>query len=157
MSVKPAAPKPADHGSDNRGKGLDALDRFIIQSWGPRGRFGLWTEHTGLLSEPKASVESFLNAHLEALWHRDEVSAVVTLEPPYDPFVTLKVFNDHRHLGPDSKYKPSHWSWKVVPPSEVVPVLRAALATELPPAERTYLETLRDGTLREDWIAAPPE
>ncbi|HJV22473.1 MAG TPA: hypothetical protein VJ570_07245 [Holophagaceae bacterium] len=157
MSVKPAPPKPADHGAHAGGKGLDALDRFIIQSWGPRGRFGVWTEHAGHLSEPKASVESFLNAHLESLWHRDEVSAVVTLEPPYDPFVTLKVFNDHRHLGPESKYKPSHWSWKVVPSGEAVPTLRAALAAELPEVERAYLEALREGSLREEWSAASPK
>ena len=151
MSVKPATPKPADHGADNRGKGLDALDRFIIQNWGPRGRFGLWTEHAGLLSEPKASVESFLNAHLEALWHRDEVSAVVTLEPPYDPFVTLRLVNDHKHLGPDSKYKPSHWAWKVVPPAEVAQILEAALATALPEPERAYLQELKVGALKEAW------
>ncbi|MBI3131409.1 MAG: hypothetical protein HYZ13_08630 [Acidobacteria bacterium] len=151
MSVKPAPPKPADHGSSNSGKGIDALDRFIIQSWGPRGRFGLWTEHTGLLSAPKASAEAFLNAHLEDLWNRDESSAVITLEPPYDPFVTLRLVNDHRHLGPESKYKPSHWAWKVVPPAEVVQVLEAALATALPDEARAYLQGLKAATLKEAW------
>jgi hypothetical protein len=151
MSVKPAPPKPADHGTSNSGKGIDALDRFIIQSWGPRGRFGLWTAHTGLLSEPKAAAESFLNAHLEDLWNRDELSAVITLEPPYDPFVTLRIVNDHKHLGPESKYKPSHWSWKVVPPAEAVQILAAALATPLPDAERAYLEGLKAGALKEAW------
>ena len=153
MSVKPAAPKPADHGADNRGKGLDALDRFIIQSWGPRGRFGLWTEHTGLLSDPKASVASFLDVHLEALWQRDELSAVITFEPPYDPFVTLRVSNDHKHLSPDSKYKPSHWAWKVVPPGEAAPVLAAALGAALGEPERAYLLALRDGALKAHWPA----
>ncbi len=151
MSVKPAPPKPADHGSSNSGKGLDALDRFIIQSWGPRGRFGLWTEHTGILSAPKASMEAFLNAHLEAFWNRDEMSAVITLEPPYDPFVTLQISNDHKHLGPETKYKPSHWAWKVVPPTEVVHILEAALATELPEVERAYLHDLKTGPLKEAW------
>ncbi len=148
MSVKPAPPKPADHGSSNSGKGLDALDRFIIQNWGPRGRFGLWTGHTGILSAPKASLEAFLNEHLERLWSRDEVSAVITLEPPYDPVVTLQITNDHRHLGPDSKYKPSHWHWKVVAPGDVAPCLDSVLATELPAAERAYLQALREGPLR---------
>lgn len=148
MSVKPAPPKPADHGSSSSGKGLDALDRYIIQTWGPRGRFGLWTEHTGLVSPPKSTAETFLNAHLEALWQRDELSVVITVEPPYDPFATLRLVNDHRHLGPESKYKPSHWAWKVVPPTEAAPILAAAGAQELPEAERAYLQQLFEGPLK---------
>lgn len=154
MSVKPAPPKPADAGTELSGKGLDTLDRFIIQSWGPRGRCGLWTGRSGLLSEPKAPAEAFLKAHLEALWHRDELSAILTFEPPYDPFVTLRISNDHKHLSPDSKYKPSHWAWRVVPPAEAVAVLEATLAAALPEAERAYLLGLKQGLLQEAWAAS---
>ncbi len=151
MSTKPAPPRPADHGSGNSGKGLDALGRFILQSWGSKGRIGLWAAHGGLVSAPKAPFEPFLLEHLDALWHRDEVSAVITLEPPYDPFVTLLVTTDHRHLGPETKYKPSHWAWKVVPLEAAVPGLKAAQAAGLAEAEQAYLQELQAGVLQAHW------
>jgi hypothetical protein len=156
MSVKPAH-SHKETGPSDRGKGLDALDRFIIQNWPPSSRFGLWCEHQGHLSVPKTSLEHFLNAHLEDIWNQGEAGAVITIDPPNDPFVVIRVDFDHKHLSQETKYKPSHWSWKVVPVEQVVGILGAAAQLDLPAQEKAYLEGLRDGKLSAAWGAQATE
>lgn len=150
MTVKPAHPK-ADEGPITRGKGLDTLDRFIIQNWGPPTRFGLWGSQVGALSAPKASLEHFLNEALKEGWMRDGSGAVITVDPPQDPFVTIRVEYESKCWTPETKYNPKHWLWKVVPVASALGNLDAALKMPLPEAEASYLQGLKEGRLKEAW------
>ncbi len=151
--MKPTHAQKHETAPADRGKGLDALDRFVIQNWPPSSRFGLWCEHSGHLSVPRTSLESFLNAHLERIWNQGEGGAVITIDPPDDPFVAIRVDFDHRHLGPETKYKPSHWSWKVVPVAQVMGLLGTLSQLEMPDVEKSYLQGLQEGRLAEAWSA----
>lgn len=152
MSAKPIHAKK-DDGPVTRGKGLDTLDRFIIQNWAPPTRFGIWREHFGALCVPKISLEHFLNDTLKAGWMQDGCGAVITIDPPRDPFVTIQVENENKHWSPEAKYNPKHWLWKVVPAESTLGPLEAALNTPLPEAETAYLRGLREGKLKEVWEA----
>ena len=152
MTVKPAHP-PVESGPITKGKGLDSLDRFIIQNWAPPARFGIWREQLGALCPPKVSLEHFFNDALKAGWMRDGGGAVITIDPPQEPFVTIRVENENHLWTPESKYIPKHWLWKVVPVASALGNLEAALRTALPAAEEDYLRSLREGKLRESWNA----
>ena len=56
----PLKAAPIPEGPITRGKGLDTLDRFIIQNWAPPTRFGVWREHSGALAPPKMALDHFL-------------------------------------------------------------------------------------------------
>ena len=150
MPMKPAGPK-LDDGPVTRGKGLDSLEGFIIHNWAAPTRFGIWGSHAGALAAPKAALEPFFNRALMGGWLRDGTGAVITIDPPRDPFVTLRVDYENRNWTPESKYNPKHWVWKVVPPASVLASLEAALDLALPEGEAAYLRTLREGRLREAW------
>jgi hypothetical protein len=152
MSVKPAHPK-VDEGPITRGKGLDTLDRFIIQNWAPPTRFGVWRDQVGVLSPPKVSLERFFNETLKTGWMRDGAGAVITIDPPLDPFVTIRVESENKHWTPEAKYTPNRWLWKVVPVASALFSLEAALKMPLPDPEGSYLRDLREGTLKEAWDA----
>ena len=70
MTVKSAHSK-VENGPITRGKGLDTLDRFIIQNWAPPTRFGIWRAGFGALSVPRVSLEHFFNDALKEGWMRD--------------------------------------------------------------------------------------
>lgn len=142
-----------DAGPVTRGKGLDTLDRFIIQNWAPPTRFALWHGPTGTLVPPRVSLEHFLNEALKAGWQRDGGGAVITIDPPRDPFVVLEVTYETKHWTPDAKYHPKHWLWKVVPLEGALDALGVALGADLPEAEAGYLQALREGKLKEAWDA----
>jgi len=152
MTVKPAHPN-MEIAPITRGKGLDTLDRFIIQNWASPTRFGIWREHLGALSAPKASLEHFFNDALKEGWMRDGCGAVITIDPPQEPFVTIRVENENKSWTPETKYNPKHWLWKVVPLKSALGCLEAALKMPLPNAEASYLRDLREGRLRNDWDA----
>jgi len=152
MTVKPA-PSKVENGPITRGKGLDTLDRFIIQNWAPPTRFGIWRQGVGALSAPKVSLEHFLNDSLKEGWMRDGCGAVITIDSPNDPFVTLLVENENKSWSPESKYNPKHWVWKVVPLSSALGSLEAVLKAPLPAPEESYLRGLREGKLRSPWEA----
>lgn len=152
MSVKPAHPKK-DEGPVTHGKGLDTLDRFIIQNWAPPTRFGIWREGFGALAVPKVSLEHFLNDSLKDGWMRDGCGAVITIDPPRDPFVTIRVDNENKHWSPESKYNPKHWLWKIVPLEGSMANLQAAMTRPLAESEANYLRGLREGKLKEAWDA----
>lgn len=152
MTVKPAHPKTPE-GPITGGKGLDSLDRFIIQNWAPSARFGVWREGLGALSAPKVSLEHFFNDTLKEGWMRDGRGAVITIDPAQDPFVTIRVEYENHVWTPESKYHPKHWLWKVVPVAKVLGELEAALQMPLPEAEASYLRGLREGRLKDAWDA----
>jgi len=152
MSVKPAHPK-VDDGPITHGKGLDSLVGFIIQNWAPSTRFGLWSKQVGVLSTPKASLAHFLNDSLQAGWVLDGCGAVITIDPPQDPFVTIRVESENKGWTPDSKYNAKHWLWKVVPLPGAVGALEVALKMPLGETEASYLRDLRDGKLKITWDA----
>lgn len=153
MPVKPGHAKP-DDGPSSRGKGLDSLQGYIIQNWAPSARFGLWSRHLGALAAPRAPLAPFLDAHLRAGWTFDGGGAVLTIDPPGDPFVTLRVEPETHGWTPESKYNPKHWVWKVVPLERAIEQLEAAFRATLPEAERDYLLALRDGRLKAAWASA---
>lgn len=152
MSVKHAHPAK-EEGPITRGKGLDTLDRFIIQNWGPPTRFGLWRDQFGALKLPKVSMEHFLNDPLKEGWLRDGGGAVITIDPPRDPFVTIRVESENKQWTPESKYNPKHWIWKIVPVENALPQLEAASRLPLPEDESAYLKSLREGKLKDAWEA----
>ena len=153
MSVKPAHSK-VENGPITRGKGLDTLDRFIIQNWAAPTRFGIWRSHFGALSAPKVSLEHFFNDSLKEGWMHDGCGAIITVDPPNDPFVTILVENENKSWTPESKYNPKHWLWKVIPVPKAIGNLATALMTPLPPTEEAYLRGLSEGKLKEAWEAA---
>jgi len=144
MPVKPANAK-VDNGPITRGKGLDTLDRFIIQNWPRSACFGVWRKDLGALAPAKGSLEHFLNGALEQGWLRDGGGAVITIDPSGDPLVTLRVESEIKHWSPDQKYHPKHWLWKVVPIASAMAELEAALESALPEEASSYLKTLREG------------
>ena len=152
MSVKPAHPK-VENGPVTRGKGLDTLDRFIIQNWAPPTRFGIWRSHQGALSIPKMSLEQFFNNALKEGWMRDGGGAVITIDPPDDPFVTIRVEYENKSWSPEAHYNPKHWIWKVVPVASALGNLEEALGMPLPAVEESYLLGLREGKLKDLWEA----
>jgi len=91
MSVKPANSKVNDGPVVTRGKGLDALERFIIQNWAPPTRFGIWRNQVGTLSAPKLSLVHFLDDNLKAGWMIDGCGAVITIDPSQDSLVAIRV------------------------------------------------------------------
>jgi hypothetical protein len=131
-----------DAGPITQGKGLDTLDRFIIQNWPPSARFGLWTKQTGALAPRKGSLEHFFNDALKDGWLHGGSGAVITIDPPGEPFVAIRVEN--RNWTPEATYNPKHWVWKVVPVASVRANLEETLALSLPEAEAAYLGGLRD-------------
>jgi len=143
MTVKP------EPGPITRGKGLDALDRFIIQNWAPPARFAIWSGKGGALAAPRAPLERFFNEALKDCWARDGSGGVITIDPPADPFVVILVEHENRHWTPEAHYNPKHWVWKVVPLERARPDLDAALA--LPGAEGDYLRGLKEGRLASAW------
>lgn len=148
-------PHPAkEEGPITHGKGLDTLDRFIIQNWAPPTRFGLWRDQFGALKLPKVSMEHFLNDALKAGWMRDGGGAVITIDPPRDPFVTIRVESENKHWAPETKYHPKHWLWKIVPVESALGNLEAAQSMPLPEAEASYLMGLREGKLKEAFLVA---
>ena len=153
MAVKPAHPAKQEEGPITHGKGLDTLDRFIIQNWAPPTRFGIWRDQVGALSAPKTSLEHFLNETLKKAWELDGHGAVITIDPPRDPFVTIRVEYENKHWTPESKYNPKHWIWKVVPVGSAMGSLEAATQTALPEAPAAYLLDLRAGKLKDAWEA----
>jgi hypothetical protein len=150
MTVKPAHPKQPE-GPITHGKGLDTLDRFIIQNWAPPARFGVWRQGFGALCPPKVSLDHFINDSLKDGWMRDGRGAVITIDPPQDPFVTIRVENENHLWTPDSKYNPKHWLWKVVPVEKALGELEAARQRSLPEAEAHYLGGLREEKLKSAW------
>ena len=152
MTQKSAHPKTED-GPITRGKGLDTLDRFIIQNWAAPTRFGLWNKYTGTLAAPKASLEHFFNDALKDGWLRDGCGAVITIDPPRDPFVTIRVEHESKSWSVDAKYNPKHWVWKVVPTESALAALEAALQLALPEAESSYLLSLQQDKLNAFWGA----
>ena len=152
MTVKPAHPS-ANAGPITHGKGLDTLDRFIIQNWAPSARFGIWHDQLGALLPPKGNLEHFLNDTLKEGWLRDGGGAVITIDPPGEPLVTIRVELETKGWTPESKYNPKHWVWKVVPVGSALGHLEAALKLPLPEAEESYLRGLREGQLRDAWDA----
>ena len=145
--MKPVHPKE-DSGPITRGKGLDTLDRFIIQNWASPTRFGIWRTQLGQLAAPKTSLEHFLNDALKEGWMRDGGGAIITIDPPHDPFVTVRVENENKNWTPELKYNPKHWVWKVVPVESARVTLEAAMQTPLPETEQSYLRSLLDGKLK---------
>jgi len=154
MSVKPAHPK-VDDGPITHGKGLDSLEAFIIQNWAPPTRFGIWSRHVAALSAPKGSLAHFLNDSLLAGWTIDGCGAVMTIDPPQDPFVTIRVESENKNWTPESKYNPKHWIWKVVPAQSAIGILEAALTLPLAGAAAEYLQNLREGKLKDAWNVSP--
>jgi hypothetical protein len=154
MSVKPAHPK-ADDGPITRGKGLDSLEGFIIQNWAPPTRFGIWSKHLGALAAPKVSLAHFLDESLHAAWMVDGFGAVITIDPPQDPFVTIRVESENKCWTPETKYNPKHWLWKMVPMQSAIEAMEAALKMQLPEAEVSYLRSLREGKLKDAWNVSP--
>jgi len=152
MPVKPAHPH-VETGPVTQGKGLDSLESFIIHNWAAPTRFGIWREGAGALHAPKGSLERFLNEALTAAWQHGGAGAVITIDPPRDPFVVIRVTPESKLWTPESKYNPKHWVWKLVPLASALGVLAAALAQPLPEAEAAYLRSLREGRLREPWDA----
>jgi hypothetical protein len=150
MSVKPARPK-VDDGPISHGKGLDSLEAFIIQNWAPPTRFGIWNKHVAALAAPKVSLPHFLNDSLHAGWIIDGCGAVITIDPPQDPFVTIRVESENKNWTPESKYNPKHWIWKVVPLQSSIGSLQASLTIPMAEAEVVYLQSLREGRLRDTW------
>ena len=150
MSMKPARSKP-DDGPVTHGKGLDSLEGFIIHNWAAPSRFGIWGHHSGALLGPKGALEPFFNGSLMSGWLRDGTGAVLTIDPPRDPFVTIRVEYENHTWTPESKYNPKHWVWKVVPLASVLANLEAALDLPLPEVEGAYLRALREGRLRDAW------
>lgn len=152
MPVKSAHPK-VDDGPITHGKGLDTLERFIIQNWAPPTRFGIWRNQVGVLCAPKASLESFLNDNLKAGWLIDGCGAVITIDPPQDPLVAILVACENKIWTTESKYNPKHWVWKVVGAGSALGNLQAAMKLPLPDAEARYLKSLQDGKLQDAWDA----
>ncbi len=155
MTLKPAH-RNMEEGPITRGKGLDTLDRFIIQNWAPPTRFGLWRDQFGALAGPKASLEHFFNDALKVGWMRDGGGAVITIDPPQDPFVTIRVESESKVWTPESTYNPKRWLWKVVPLVTALVNLEAARRMPLPEGEESYLRGLREGRLKEAWEAYTP-
>jgi hypothetical protein len=154
MPVKPAHPK-ADDGPITHGKGLDSLAGFIIQNWAPSTRFGIWGKHVGTLSAPKVSLAHFLDDSLQAGWTIDGGGAVITIDPPQDPFVTIRVESENKNWTPESKYNPKHWLWKVVPLQSAIGHLESGMTLSLPEVVASYLRSLREGRLKDAWPASP--
>ena len=150
MPLKPAHPR-VEEGPVTHGKGLDTLDRFIIQNWAPPARFGVWREQVGALAPAKGSLERFFNDALKTGWLRDGAGAVITIDPPSDPFVTIRVESENKHWTPEAKYNPNRWLWKVVPLAGALASLEAALKMPLPDPEGSYLKGLKEGRLKEAW------
>jgi hypothetical protein len=150
MSVKPAHPK-VDAGPVTHGKGLDTLERFIIQNWAPPTRFGIWRGQVAALCPPKGSLEHFLDDQLKAGWLLDGCGAVISIDPPRDPFVVIRVESENKLWTPESKYNPKHWVWKVVSVEAALGNLEAARRTALPEPEASYLMSLHEGRLKAAW------
>ena len=146
MSVKPAH-LIVDSGPITRGKGLDSLVGFIIQNWAPPTRFGIWSNHVGALSAPKASLAHFLDESLQAAWRLDGCGAIITIDPPRESFVTIRVESENKNWTPESKYNPKHLLWKVVPAETARGILESASKLPLPEAEEGYLSGLWEGPL----------
>ena len=127
------------------GKGLDSLEGFIIHNWAPPTRFGLWSSQLGALAAPKASLTHFLDEALQAAWKVDGSGAVITIDPPQDPFVTIRVESERKGWTPEAKYNPKHWLWKVVPLDKARPMLVEAAKVALPEPEAGYLQGLLQG------------
>ena len=143
MATKHAHPM-VDHGPVTSGKGLDSLEGFIIHNWAPPTRFGVWGRQTAALSAPKVALARFLDDALHAAWQADGSGAVITIDPPGEPFVTLRVESEHKVWTPDSKYNPKHWLWKVVPLAKVRGQLEETLGA-VPALEAGYLKGLLEG------------
>lgn len=152
MPVKQAHPK-VDDSPITHGKGLDTLERFIIQNWAPPTRFGIWCNQAGVLCPPKASLEHFLNDHLKAGWMVAGSGTVITVDPPQDPFVTIRVESENKQWTPESKCNPKHWIWKMVPVGSAFGILEVVAKMPLPEAELRYLQSLREGKLKDAWDA----
>lgn len=152
MSVKPA-PSKVEDGPITAGKGLDALERFIIQNWAPPSRFGLWRNQVGVLCAPKASLVHFLDDNLKAGWMLDGGGAVITIDPPQDSLVTIRVESENKVWTAESKYNSKRWAWKVVPVGSALVNLGAAMKMPLPEGEARYLQSLREGKLKDVWDA----
>ena len=152
MPVKPAHPK-MDDGPITHGKGLDSLVGFIIQNWAPPTHFGIWSKHLGALPTPKVSLAHFLNDSLQAGWIINGCGALITIDPPQDPFVTVLVESENKCWTPETKYNPKRWLWKVVPLQSGIGNLEAAMKMPLAEAESDYLRDLRDGKLKAPWKA----
>jgi len=153
MPVKPAHPKQ-DEGPITRGKGLDTLERFIIQNWAPPTRFGVWRPYSGALAPAKGSLAPFLDATLKEGWLRDGSGAVITIDPPGEAFVTIRVESENKVWTPESHYHPKHWVWKAVAVPGCLPCLDADLGATLPDPEASYLRGLREGRLKDAWDTA---
>jgi len=141
MSAKPVH-SHAETGPITSGKGLDSLEGFIIHNWAPPTRFGVWSHSIGTLAAPRTSLAHFLTQALHAAWKVDGSGAVITIDPPQDPFVTIRVESENKVWTPDSKYNPKHWLWKVVPLSKARPKLEEAAQVTLPETEAGYLRDL---------------
>lgn len=152
MSVKHVHPDVAG-APIVRGKGLDSLEGFIIQNWAPPVRFGVWSKHVGALSAPRMSLVRFLDEALHFAWMIDGCGAVITIDPPQDPFVAILVESENKSWTPESKYNPKHWLWKVVPVESVIGNLAEALTSSLPDAEASYLRELQKNKLKDAWFA----
>jgi hypothetical protein len=144
MPVKPAHTH-VDTGPVTHGKGLDSLEGFIIHNWAPPTRFGIWSKQVAALAAPKVSLPHFLDESLHAAWKIDGSGAVLTIDPPSDPFVTIRVESEHKGWTPESKYNPKHWLWKVVPVEKVLRDLTEAAKLPVPEQEARYLQGLLEG------------
>jgi hypothetical protein len=144
MSAKPAH-TPVDAGPVTHGKGLDSLEGFIIHNWAPPTRFGIWSKRVAALAAPKASLTHFLDESLHAAWKIDGSGAVLTIHPPSDPLVTIRVESEHKGWTPESKYNPKHWLWKVVPAAKALPDLEEAARLPSSEPEAHYLQGLLEG------------
>ena len=148
MSVKPAH-APVEEGPITRGKGLDSLVGFLIHNWAPPTRYGIWSKHSCALAAPKAPLLHFLDEALHAAWLAEGCGAVLTIDPPSDPFVTVRVDSENKHWTPEAKYNAKHWLWKVVPVASAQGTLAEALQEAPPSAEAEYLRGLQEGRLKE--------
>ena len=80
---------------------------------------------------------------------------MITIDPPQDPFVTIRVESENKNWTPESKYNPKHWIWKVVPLQGAIGNLEAALTMPLAEVAVGYLQSLREGRLKEAWTVSP--
>ena len=142
-------PKPAhasmDAGPVTHGKGLDSLEGFIIHNWAPPTRFGIWSRQIGILAAPRTSLAHFLMDALHAAWKVDGSGAVITIDPPQDPFVAILVESESKGWTPETKYNPKHWLWKVIPLDQAMRTLEEAAEQALPEQEAIYLQGLLRG------------
>jgi len=97
----------------------------------------------------------FLNDSLQAVWIIDGCGEVITIDPPQDPFVTIRVESENKNWAPESKYNLKHWIWKVVPLQSAIGNLEAVLKIAQAEAEVRYLQNLREGKLKDAWNASP--